>query len=98
MGVGAVLLFGIPATKDEPGSGAYDDEGVVQQAVRAIKEAHPDLMVITDVCLCEYTDHGHCGVVRATAEVDNDATLELLAKHGRLPRRGRRRHRRPRAT
>jgi porphobilinogen synthase len=78
-GVGAVLLFGIPSQKDETGSGAYDDEGVVQMAVRALKEAHPDLVVITDVCLCEYTSHGHCGFIR-DGEVDNDITLELLAK------------------
>jgi porphobilinogen synthase len=78
-GVKAVLLFGIPAAKDESGSGAYDDEGVVQMAVRALKEAHPDLTVITDVCLCEYTSHGHCGFVR-DGEVDNDITVELLAK------------------
>jgi porphobilinogen synthase len=78
-GIRAVILFGIPATKDEQGSGAYDAEGVVQMAVRAIKEAHPDLTVITDVCLCEYTDHGHCGFVR-DGEVDNDITVELLAK------------------
>ena len=77
--IGALLLFGIPSAKDETGSGAYDDEGVVQMAVRAIKEAHPDLTVITDVCLCEYTSHGHCGIVR-DGEVDNDITLELLAK------------------
>src|SRR6187200_2162679 len=78
-GVGAVVLFGIPASKDEAGSGAYDSEGVVQMAVRALKEAHPELVVITDVCLCEYTSHGHCGFVR-DGEVDNDVTLELLAK------------------
>jgi porphobilinogen synthase len=78
-GVGAILLFGVPAAKDESGSGAYDDEGVVQMAVRALKEAHPDLVVITDVCLCEYTSHGHCGFVR-DGEVDNDITVELLAK------------------
>jgi porphobilinogen synthase len=78
-GIRAVLLFGIPADKDEQGSGAYDDEGVVQMAVRALKEAHPDLVVITDVCLCEYTSHGHCGFVRDD-EVDNDITVELLAK------------------
>jgi porphobilinogen synthase len=79
LGVGALLLFGIPSSKDESGSGAYDDEGVVQMAVRALKEAHPDLTVITDVCLCEYTSHGHCGFVR-DGEVDNDITVELLAK------------------
>jgi porphobilinogen synthase len=78
--VPAVLLFGIPADKDPQGSGAYDDEGVVQLAVRAIKEAHPDLLVITDVCMCEYTSHGHCGIVRDDGSVDNDVTLELLAK------------------
>ena len=78
-GVNAVLLFGVPAAKDESGSGAYDEEGVVQMAVRALKEAHPDLTVITDVCLCEYTSHGHCGFVR-DGEVDNDITVELLAK------------------
>jgi porphobilinogen synthase len=78
-GVRAVLLFGIPADKDEQGSGAFDEEGVVQMAVRALKEARPDLIVITDVCLCEYTSHGHCGFVR-DGEVDNDITLELLAK------------------
>jgi porphobilinogen synthase len=80
-GIGAVMLFGIPAAKDEAGSGAYDDEGIVQMAVRALKEAHPDLVVMTDVCLCEYTSHGHCGVVRAgSQEVDNDVSVELLAK------------------
>jgi porphobilinogen synthase len=78
-GVGAVILFGIPADKDELGTGAYDDEGVIQMAVRALKEAHPGLVVITDVCLCEYTSHGHCGVLR-DGEVDNDQTIELLAK------------------
>jgi porphobilinogen synthase len=79
VGVDAVLLFGIPAAKDESGSGAYDEEGVVQLAVRALKEAHAELTVITDVCLCEYTSHGHCGFVR-DGEVDNDITVELLAK------------------
>ena len=78
-GIDAVILFGIPADKDEQGSGAFDDEGVVQMAVRALKEAHPDLTVITDVCLCEYTSHGHCGFVR-DGEIDNDITVELLAK------------------
>jgi porphobilinogen synthase len=80
LGIRAVLLFGIPAEKDEQGSGAYDDEGVVQLAVRALKEAHPELVVITDVCLCAYTSHGHCGVVLEDGSVDNDLTLELLAK------------------
>ena len=79
VGIKSVILFGIPAAKDESGSGAYDDEGVVQLAIRALKEAHPDLTVITDVCLCEYTSHGHCGFVR-DGEVDNDITVELLAK------------------
>src|SRR3954452_12425228 len=80
LGIPAVLLFGVPAEKDTQASGAYDDEGVVQLAVRAIKDAHPDLLVITDVCLCEYTSHGHCGVVREDGQVDNDVSLELLAK------------------
>jgi porphobilinogen synthase len=80
LGIPAVLLFGVPADKDERGSGAYDDEGVVQLAVRAIKEAHPELVVITDVCLCSYTSHGHCGIVRPDGAIDNDVTLELLAQ------------------
>jgi porphobilinogen synthase len=91
LGIPAVLLFGLPASKDEEGSGAWDDEGVVQLATRAIKETHPDLLVITDLCLCEYTSHGHCGALRrpdgsrgagAWREdvVDNDATLELLSR------------------
>jgi porphobilinogen synthase len=80
LGIPAVLLFGLPATKDDEGSGAWDDEGVVQLATRAIKDAHPELLVITDLCLCEYTNHGHCGAVRADGSVDNDATLELLAR------------------
>src|SRR6266545_4144358 len=80
LGIPAVLLFGVPAEKDEQGSGAYDEEGVVQLAVRAIKESHPELLVITDVCLCAYTSHGHCGVVLEDGTVDNDITLELLAK------------------
>jgi porphobilinogen synthase len=79
LGIPSVLLFGLPAEKDEQASGAYDEEGVVQLAVRALKEAYPDLVVITDVCLCGYTSHGHCGVVR-DGEIDNDVTLELLAK------------------
>jgi porphobilinogen synthase len=80
LGIPAVLLFGIPADKDEAASGAYDPEGIVQLAVRALKQSVPDLTVITDVCLCEYTSHGHCGVVREDGQVDNDLTLELLAK------------------
>src|ERR687891_2433798 len=80
LGIPAVLLFGLPAEKDEQASGAYDDEGVVQLAVRALKDAHPDLVVMTDVCLCGYTSHGHCGVVTGDGTVDNDLTLELLAK------------------
>ena len=80
LGLPGVLLFGVPEHKDEEGSGAWDDEGVVQLATRAIKEAHPDLLVITDVCLCEYTSHGHCGVLRDDGQVDNDASLELLAR------------------
>jgi len=75
-----VLLFGIPAEKDEEGSGAWDDQGIVQEATRAIRAAHPDLLVIADLCLCEYTSHGHCGVRNASGDVENDATLELLAR------------------
>ena len=82
LGIPGVLLFGLPAEKDEQGSGAWDDEGVIQLATRAIKAAHPRLLVFTDVCLCEYTSHGHCGVLRADGVVDNDATLELLARTG----------------
>ena len=80
LGIPAVLLFGLPASKDEQGSGAWDDEGVVQLATRAIKAAHPDLLVIADLCLCEYTSHGHCGVLRPDGVVDNDQTIELLAR------------------
>jgi len=79
-GVGAVLLFGVPSGKDEEASEAYDEEGIVQMAVRALREAHPELVVITDVCLCAYTSHGHCGIVRQDGEVDNDLTVELLAR------------------
>ena len=82
LGIPGVLLFGIPREKDEEGSGAWDDEGAVQLATRAIKRAHPDLLVIADLCLCEYTSHGHCGLLRADGQVDNDATLELLARAG----------------
>jgi porphobilinogen synthase len=80
LGLAAVVLFGIPAEKDDSGSAAWDEEGVVQLAVRAIKRAIPGLPVITDVCLCEYTAHGHCGVLRADGAVDNDASVELLAR------------------
>jgi len=78
-GIGAVLLFGIPEEKDEVGSGAFDDDGIVQRALRALREAVPELVLLTDVCLCEYTSHGHCGVV-SDGEVVNDLSLELLAK------------------
>jgi porphobilinogen synthase len=83
LGIPAVLLFGIPATKDSLASQAYSDQGIVQQALRALKKHCPQLLLISDVCLCEYTDHGHCGVVverRGRRDVDNDATLELLAR------------------
>jgi porphobilinogen synthase len=79
LGVGALLLFGIPEEKDEAGSGAYDDDGIVQRALRALRARVPGLVLITDVCLCEYTSHGHCGFVR-DGEVDNDISLELLAR------------------
>ncbi len=79
LGIPAVILFGIPEHKDEVGSEAYSDEGIVQHAIKAIKNKIPDLIVITDVCLCEYTNHGHCGVIK-NGMVQNDATLELLAK------------------
>jgi porphobilinogen synthase len=86
LGIPAVLLFGIPAHKDDEGSGAWDEDGIVQLATRALKQAHPELLVIADLCLCEYTSHGHCGVLRnrvvadGDGAVDNDATLELLAR------------------
>ncbi len=79
LGIGSILLFGIPEMKDDVGSGAYDDNGIIQKALRAIKKDFPEMMVITDVCLCEYTSHGHCGVVE-NEYVQNDKTLELLAK------------------
>jgi len=79
LGVRAVILFGLPSEKDSLGRGAYDEHGVVQEAIRAIKDAAPEMVVMTDVCLCEYTDHGHCGVVRG-GQVDNDASVDLLAK------------------
>lgn len=83
LGLGGLILFGIPARKDATGSDSYDDRGIVQRAIRAVKDAAPDLLVISDVCFCEYTDHGHCGVIHDRAgrmDVDNDATLELLGK------------------
>ena len=79
-GVGGIILFGIPDAKDALGTTAWDEHGAVQGGVRALKREFPELVVITDVCLCEYTDHGHCGVLRADGNVDNDATLALLAK------------------
>ncbi len=79
LGIPGVILFGVPEVKDPVGSEAYADHGVVQEAIRAIKDRVPDLLVVTDVCLCEYTDHGHCGVVE-DGDVDNDGTLELLAR------------------
>jgi porphobilinogen synthase len=80
LGIPGVVLFGIPDQKDADGSGAWDDEGIVQLATRAIKDAHPQLLVVADVCLCEYTSHGHCGVLGPGGEIDNDASLELLAR------------------
>jgi porphobilinogen synthase len=80
LGIAGVMLFGIPAAKDAQGSGAWDEEGVIQTAIRALKGAEPELLVLTDVCLCEYTDHGHCGVLRDENTVDNDASVELLAR------------------
>jgi porphobilinogen synthase len=78
-GVKAVMLFGIPPAKDEQGSGAFDEDGIVQQALRALKARLPELLLLTDVCLCEYTSHGHCGVI-THGEVDNDASIELIAR------------------
>jgi len=79
LGVGSVILFGIPTEKDELGTGAYNDDGIIQKATRSIKSAHPEMVVVTDVCLCEYTSHGHCGVVEE-GYVDNDKTLDLLTR------------------
>lgn len=78
LGIPAIILFGIPEHKDEKASSAYDEKGVVQQAIKAIKDALPDLIVVTDVCLCEYTSHGHCGIIK-NGKIDNDSTLEILA-------------------
>ena len=80
LGIPAILLFGIPAKKDPVGSDACSDDGIIQTAVRAIKSAVPDIQVITDVCFCEYTDHGHCGILARNGDVDNDATLDILAR------------------
>ena len=80
LGVPAVLLFGLPERKDEQGSGAWSDEEIVPQAIRALKAALPDLVVITDVCMCEYTSHGHCGIITPDGQIDGDATLPLLAR------------------
>jgi len=79
LGVPAVMLFGVPSRKDPLAQGAYDEHGVVQEAIRRIKEETPELLVMADVCLCEYTDHGHCGVIR-NGRIDNDASLDLLAR------------------
>jgi porphobilinogen synthase len=80
LGLSAILLFGVPSEKDESGSGAYDSKGIVQEALRLIKKNFPELLVITDVCLCAYTSHGHCGLLNEQGEVDNDASLEILQK------------------
>ena len=80
-GIPAIILFGIPAKKDDVGTENYSDDGIVQRAVRRIRERHPDLVLITDVCCCEYTSHGHCGIVR-DGSIDNDATLEILGRVG----------------
>ena len=79
LGIGAVLLFGLPANKDPEGTEAYEPNGIIQEAIRVIKQTAPNVLVFTDVCVCEFTDHGHCGIIR-NGRVDNDATLELLAK------------------
>ena len=97
LGVPAVLLFGIPEEKDDEGSGAWDADGIVQRALRALRAERRRAVLVTDVCLCEYTSHGHCGVVR-DGEVANDETLELLARTAVEPRRRRARTSSPRAT
>jgi porphobilinogen synthase len=83
LGLGGIVLFGIPDTKDAEGSDSCQQDGIIQQAIRAVKDAAPDLLVVTDVCYCEYTDHGHCGVINertGRTDVDNDATLEMLGR------------------
>src|SRR5438128_6033649 len=87
LGLGGVILFGLPAAKDPTGSEAHDEQGIVQQAIRAVKRAVPELLVIGDVCLCEYTDHGHCGVLR-DGDVDNDSSVYLLGKIAVMQARG----------
>src|SRR4029079_5539510 len=79
LGVRSVILFGIPEEKDDEGSGAWVDDGIVQRALRALRPRFPELLLLTDVCLCEYTSHGHCGILRGEG-VDNDATLDVLAR------------------
>ena len=79
-GIEAIMLFGLPAEKDPQGTQAYAENGVVQKAIRKIRAAYPDLIISTDVCLCEYTSHGHCGIITAEGQVQNDVTLDLLAK------------------
>ena len=88
LGISGVLLFGLPASKDEEGSGAWDDEGVVQLATRAIKAAHPELLVVTDLCLCEYTSHGHCGVLRATPSTTTRRSTCSPGRRSPRPRPG----------
>jgi porphobilinogen synthase len=80
LGITSVLLFGLPESKDEEGSGAWIEDGIVQRALRALRPRFPELLLLTDVCLCEYTSHGHCGVLHDSGEVDNDASLELIAR------------------
>ena len=80
LGIKSIMLFGIPAKKDTIGSEAYADDGIVQKAIRAIKENHPDMYVVTDICMCEYTSHGHCGILDESGYVDNDETIEYLSK------------------
>ena len=80
LGLGSVILFGLPEEKDDEGSGAWIEDGIVQQALRALRPRFPELVLLTDVCLCEYTSHGHCGVIGADGEVDNDTSVELIAR------------------
>ena len=84
LGIPSVILFGVPASKDALGSQAYAEEGIVQKAIRFVKERHPELVVIADTCLCQYTDHGHCGIIE-DGKVLNDSSLELLARSSSKP-------------